>query len=218
MPSTIPSCGRGGTTRASPADVHTAAAGSTSPSDRNAPSRRTRRPSIPSYRTIATLMRPSFNFGLREAVRVAKSPEGLDLESLLDRIESEMGSAAPLVQWTMNECLRRSESTSQNTASGQSRSVKSWGSIATLNRISWARHAVRSPRHSSVRVRRQVPVFSRPAPFLRVPSVDPTPEGSLRPGRSSAPATRLPSRCISSKPVPGVLVHSPPYDINEERS
>jgi 3-methyladenine DNA glycosylase AlkD len=39
------------------------------------------------------------------AGRVAKSPEGLDLESLLDRIESEMGSAAPEVQWTMNECL-----------------------------------------------------------------------------------------------------------------
>jgi 3-methyladenine DNA glycosylase AlkD len=37
--------------------------------------------------------------------RVAKSPEGLDLEALLDRIESEMGAAAPEVQWTMNMCL-----------------------------------------------------------------------------------------------------------------
>ncbi len=36
---------------------------------------------------------------------MAKSPEGLNLESLLDRIESEMGSAASEVQWTMNECL-----------------------------------------------------------------------------------------------------------------
>ena len=31
-----------------------------------------------------------------------KSPEGLDLPGLLDRIESEMGNAAPEVQWTMN--------------------------------------------------------------------------------------------------------------------
>jgi 3-methyladenine DNA glycosylase AlkD len=31
-----------------------------------------------------------------------KSPEGLDLPALLDRIESEMGSAAPEMQWTMN--------------------------------------------------------------------------------------------------------------------
>ena len=37
--------------------------------------------------------------------RVAKSPEGLDLPALLDRIESEMGGAAPEVQWTMNSCL-----------------------------------------------------------------------------------------------------------------
>lgn len=39
------------------------------------------------------------------AGRVAKSPEGLDLTSLLDRIESEMGAAPREVQWTMNECL-----------------------------------------------------------------------------------------------------------------
>ena len=37
--------------------------------------------------------------------RVARSPEGLDLPALLDRIESEMGGAAPEVQWTMNSCL-----------------------------------------------------------------------------------------------------------------
>src|SRR5262249_18369442 len=36
---------------------------------------------------------------------VVKSPEGLDLEALLDRIEKEMGTAAPEVQWTMNTCL-----------------------------------------------------------------------------------------------------------------
>lgn len=39
------------------------------------------------------------------AGRVAKSPEGLDLAALLDRIESEMGSAPSQVQWTMNMCL-----------------------------------------------------------------------------------------------------------------
>ena len=39
------------------------------------------------------------------AGRVVKSPEGLDLPALLDRIESEMGSATPEVQWTMNCCL-----------------------------------------------------------------------------------------------------------------
>jgi 3-methyladenine DNA glycosylase AlkD len=37
--------------------------------------------------------------------RIGKSPDGLDLPALLDRIEAEMGSAAPEVQWTMNFCL-----------------------------------------------------------------------------------------------------------------
>ncbi|MCW1922503.1 DNA alkylation repair protein [Luteolibacter arcticus] len=39
------------------------------------------------------------------ARRVEKEPEGLDLTSLLDRIEAEMGGAQPAVQWTMNYCL-----------------------------------------------------------------------------------------------------------------
>jgi 3-methyladenine DNA glycosylase AlkD len=39
------------------------------------------------------------------AERVAKSPDGLDLSALLDRIESEMTIAAPEVQWTMNNTL-----------------------------------------------------------------------------------------------------------------
>ena len=39
------------------------------------------------------------------AGRVAKSPDGLDLDALLDRIEREMGAAAAEVQWTMNCCL-----------------------------------------------------------------------------------------------------------------
>lgn len=39
------------------------------------------------------------------AARVAKDPEGLDLQGLLDRIEKEMGSAHPMAQWTMNSCL-----------------------------------------------------------------------------------------------------------------
>lgn len=37
--------------------------------------------------------------------RVAREPEGLDLTALLDRIETEMGSAAPEIQWTMNSAL-----------------------------------------------------------------------------------------------------------------
>jgi 3-methyladenine DNA glycosylase AlkD len=39
------------------------------------------------------------------AERVGKSPEGLDVPALLDRIESEMANAAPEVQWTMNNTL-----------------------------------------------------------------------------------------------------------------
>ena len=39
------------------------------------------------------------------AQRVVKSPEGLDLPALLDRIESAMGNADPVVQWTMNSTL-----------------------------------------------------------------------------------------------------------------
>ncbi len=34
-----------------------------------------------------------------------RSPEGLDLPALLDRIEAEMPGAAPETQWTMNFCL-----------------------------------------------------------------------------------------------------------------
>jgi len=37
--------------------------------------------------------------------RIARQPEGLDLPALLDRLESEMGAAAPEVQWTMNNSL-----------------------------------------------------------------------------------------------------------------
>jgi len=37
--------------------------------------------------------------------RIGKNAEGLDLPGLLDRIESEMGNAAPEAQWTMNFCL-----------------------------------------------------------------------------------------------------------------
>lgn len=39
------------------------------------------------------------------AGRIAKSPTGLDPAALLDRIESEMPTAPPEVQWTMNSCL-----------------------------------------------------------------------------------------------------------------
>ncbi len=37
--------------------------------------------------------------------RVARSPEGLDVPALLDRIEAEMPGADPAAQWTMNACL-----------------------------------------------------------------------------------------------------------------
>ncbi|MCC6405647.1 MAG: DNA alkylation repair protein [Planctomycetes bacterium] len=37
--------------------------------------------------------------------RIGKSPEGLDLQKLLKRIESEMGKAPAPTQWTMNFCL-----------------------------------------------------------------------------------------------------------------
>jgi 3-methyladenine DNA glycosylase AlkD len=39
------------------------------------------------------------------AERVAKSPDGLDVPALLDRIEAEMADARPEVQWTMNNTL-----------------------------------------------------------------------------------------------------------------
>ena len=39
------------------------------------------------------------------AGRVVKSPDGLDLAKLLDRVEKEMPKADPLVQWTMNMVL-----------------------------------------------------------------------------------------------------------------
>jgi 3-methyladenine DNA glycosylase AlkD len=39
------------------------------------------------------------------AERVAKSPDGLDVPALLDRIEAEMAGAKPEVQWTMNNTL-----------------------------------------------------------------------------------------------------------------
>ena len=39
------------------------------------------------------------------AARVARTPDGLDVPALLDRIEAEMGTADPVVQWTMNSTL-----------------------------------------------------------------------------------------------------------------
>ncbi len=39
------------------------------------------------------------------SVRVAKSPEGLDLAHLLDLIERDMKTAPPRLQWAMNETL-----------------------------------------------------------------------------------------------------------------
>jgi 3-methyladenine DNA glycosylase AlkD len=39
------------------------------------------------------------------AERIVKSPDGIDPQALLDRIESEMADAEPEVQWTMNSTL-----------------------------------------------------------------------------------------------------------------
>jgi 3-methyladenine DNA glycosylase AlkD len=39
------------------------------------------------------------------AGRIEKSPDGLDVTGILDRVEAEMPAAAPEVQWTMNACL-----------------------------------------------------------------------------------------------------------------
>jgi 3-methyladenine DNA glycosylase AlkD len=39
------------------------------------------------------------------AERIGRSPEGLDLAALLDRLEAEMAGAHPAAQWTMNFCL-----------------------------------------------------------------------------------------------------------------
>ena len=39
------------------------------------------------------------------AERIVKSPDGLDLGGLFDRIESEMATAHAHAQWTMNMCL-----------------------------------------------------------------------------------------------------------------
>ena len=39
------------------------------------------------------------------SARIRKDADGLDLSALLDRIEADMGNAAPEVQWTMNFCL-----------------------------------------------------------------------------------------------------------------
>lgn len=39
------------------------------------------------------------------AGRIARNPEGIDIPSILDRIEREMPTAAPEVQWTMNIAL-----------------------------------------------------------------------------------------------------------------
>lgn len=39
------------------------------------------------------------------AARIEKEPDGLDLPAILDRIEAELASAEPEVQWTMNFAL-----------------------------------------------------------------------------------------------------------------
>lgn len=66
------------------------------------------------------------------AERVVNRPEGLDLAALLDRLESEMEGADPVVQWTMNSTRRKSASASPSCASGPSPLERGWGSIGTI--------------------------------------------------------------------------------------
>lgn len=39
------------------------------------------------------------------SIRIAKSPEGIDLNAILDRIDKELPTANPMAQWTMNFAL-----------------------------------------------------------------------------------------------------------------
>jgi 3-methyladenine DNA glycosylase AlkD len=81
------------------------------------------------------------------AERVVKSPEGLDLTALLDRIESEMGSADSVVQWTMNSTLAEIGIHFPKLRSGPSPLARRWGSIGTIPFPKVARHP--SPRSGS---------------------------------------------------------------------
>jgi 3-methyladenine DNA glycosylase AlkD len=51
------------------------------------------------------------------AERIAKSPDGLDLPALLDRVEAEMPSAAPEVQWTIIRSRRAARRRSRRSGS-----------------------------------------------------------------------------------------------------
>ena len=64
--------------------------------------------------------------------RIARSPEGLNLPALLERIESEMGAAAPEVQWTMNFSLIEIGIHFPSIATAPLLSEKPWGSIVTI--------------------------------------------------------------------------------------
>jgi 3-methyladenine DNA glycosylase AlkD len=82
------------------------------------------------------------------AERVEKSPEGLDLTALLNRVESEMANAAPEVQWTMNGTLAQ---IGIHFPKHRKRAIlleRSWESIATILVRRVAPH--RSPRSGSM--------------------------------------------------------------------
>jgi 3-methyladenine DNA glycosylase AlkD len=66
------------------------------------------------------------------AERVVKSPDGLDLPALLDRIESEMKNADPVVQWTMNSTLAEIGIHVPELRKRPSPLAKRWGSIGTI--------------------------------------------------------------------------------------
>lgn len=67
------------------------------------------------------------------ASRVVRDPEGLELAVILDRIESEMGKAAPEVQWTMNfhPCGNRHPLSRSPRAS-----LGHWRKVRNLSRLS----------------------------------------------------------------------------------
>ena len=83
------------------------------------------------------------------AERVVKSPEGLDLPALLDRIESEMGNAAPEVQWTMNCCSCGNRNPLPQTPQAGHRH---WRDVGNLSRLSLFQRVAphRSPRSGSM--------------------------------------------------------------------
>ncbi len=79
--------------------------------------------------------------------RVAKSPDGLDLPALLNRIESEMADAVPEMQWTMNNTLATIGIHFPKLRQRPSPLARRWGFTGTTPCRRGARHP--SPRSGS---------------------------------------------------------------------